>query len=142
MQLSFTYFLNSFFLSPHPVLFGECGNIIVSCGIFCYSAQTLQSRCPGSVVASLHAEASVPNQRSKRCPLHCEAGSFLKDSFVCLCNFCLAGSLLLQTRNFSSCGEWRYTLVAADKASHCSDFSCCGAETLSTPASVVAAGGF
>ena len=46
---------NSFFLSPHSVLFGECGNVILSCGIFCCSAQTFHSRCPGSVVASLHA---------------------------------------------------------------------------------------
>ena len=36
-------------------------------------------------------------------------------------------------RAFSSCGEW---------ASHCSGFSCCGAQALGAQASVVVARGF
>ena len=99
-------FLNKCFLSLHWALFGECWNIIVSRGIFYWRAQTLQSWCPGSVVAPLRVGSYFPDQRWKWCGPHCEGSSFLKDSLVCLCNFGLAGSLLLHTWGFSDCGEW------------------------------------
>ena len=44
-------------------------------------------------------------------------------------------------KDFSSCGEWGYTLVAADKLL-IAVTSLVVEQTLSTPASVVAAGGF
>ena len=71
---------------------------------------------------------------------------FLTDSFVFfffffLCNFGLAGSLMLHTWVFSGCGEWGLCFSCSREASHCSDFSCCGAQALGPSASVVAAGG-
>ena len=40
---------------------------------------------------------------------------FLKDLFVCSCNFGWAGSLLLYTWSFSSCGDSGHAPVTADK---------------------------
>ena len=45
------------------------------------------------------------------------------------------------TRAFSSCGERGATLPCGVRASHCGGFSCCGAWTLGTWASVVVAHG-
>ena len=42
---------------------------------------------------------------------------------------------------FSSCGERGATLRCSARASHCGGFSCCGAQALSSQASVVAARG-
>ena len=42
---------------------------------------------------------------------------------------------------FSSCGEQRLLFVAGVWASHCSGFSCCGAQALGVLASVVVARG-
>ena len=99
------------------------------------------SRCAGSVIVAhgpSHSAAcgTFPDQGSNPCPLHWQADSqplrhqgspkilfylFLAALGLCCCAWA-----------FSSCGV---------RASHCSGFSCCGAQALGVRASVVVARG-
>lgn len=74
---------NSFFLSPHSVLFGECGNVILSRGIFVAVHRHLPFyQAQKGLLHYMQDLRSPDHQRSKHCPPHCEAGSFKR--FICL----------------------------------------------------------
>ena len=62
--------------------------------------------------------------------------TFFKKNYVFISG--CAGFLLLQGC-FSSCDEWGLLSSCAAKASHCSGFSCFGAQALGLQASIVAA---
>ena len=72
------------------------------------------------------------------------AAHFIYLFIVCLFIYLFLAALGLHccAQAFSSCGERGATLRCSAWASHCGDFSCCGAWALGVRASVVAASGF
>ena len=69
---------------------------------------------------------------------HIQELLFLKNLFILFTYFCLC-SVFVATHGLSLVTTVGATLSCGARASHCGDFSCCGAQALDTRASVVVA---
>ena len=111
-------------------------------GVMCAPSWCTDGDTEARLVKLLGKVTQLVSGRAKFEP--CKSGSRVlpfSNNFIYLCTFgfCRAGSLLLH-KAFSSCDARGLLFSCGTQASHCSAFSCCGAQGLGCVGSVVISG--